>query len=35
MADLKRADIRTVDEAFQADPGYVMNFSDRTFAEYF
>jgi hypothetical protein len=35
MADLKHSDIRIIDEAFQADPGYVLNFSDRTFAEYF
>jgi hypothetical protein len=35
MVDLKHSDIRIIDEAFQADPGYVLNFSDRTFAEYF
>lgn len=35
MADLKHTDIRVVDDAFQADPGYVLNFSDRTFSEFF
>jgi hypothetical protein len=35
MVDLKHADMRIIDEAFQADPGYALNFSDRTFAEYF
>lgn len=34
MADLKHSDIRVIDEAFQSDPGYVLNFTDRTFAEY-
>jgi hypothetical protein len=35
MADLKYSDIRIVDEAFQADPGYCLNFNDRTFREWF
>lgn len=35
MVDLKHSDIRIVDEAFQSDPGYCLNFSDKTFAEYF
>jgi hypothetical protein len=35
MADLRHSDIRTVDDAFQADPGYCLNFSDRTFREWF
>jgi hypothetical protein len=35
MADLKHSDIRTIDDAFQADPGYCLNFSDRTFREWF
>ncbi len=35
MVDLKHSDIRIIDDAFQADPGYVLNFSDRTFREYF
>jgi hypothetical protein len=35
MVDLKNSDIRIIDEAFQADPGYCLNFSDRTFSEYF
>lgn len=35
MVDLKHSDMRTIDDAFQSDPGYVLNFSDRTFREYF
>lgn len=35
MIDLKHSDIRIIDDAFQADPGYVLNFSDRTFREFF
>ncbi|MFQ5465486.1 MAG: abortive infection family protein [Thermodesulfobacteriota bacterium] len=35
MVDLKHSDIRIIDDAFQADPGYVLNFSDKTFREYF
>ena len=35
LVDLKHSDIRTLDDAFQADPGYVLNFSDKTFREYF
>jgi hypothetical protein len=35
MAELKYSDIRIVDEAFQGDPGYCLNFSDRTFREWF
>jgi Abortive infection C-terminus len=35
MADLRHSDIRTIDDAFQADPGYCLNFSDRTFREWF
>jgi hypothetical protein len=35
MANLKHSDIRTIDDAFQADPGYCLNFSDRTFREWF
>jgi hypothetical protein len=35
MVDLKHSDIRIIDEAFQGEPGYVLNFSDRTFTEYF
>jgi hypothetical protein len=35
MVDLTRAEIRIIDEAFQSEPGYALNFSDRTFAEYF
>jgi len=35
MIDLKHSDIRLIDEAFQRDPGYVLDFSDRTFSEFF
>ena len=33
MMDLKRRDIRTVDNAFDMHGGHVLDFSDRTFAE--
>jgi abortive infection Abi-like protein len=35
MPDWKFSDIRIVDEAFQDAPGYCLNFSDRTFREWF
>ena len=35
MVDLKHSDMRIIDEAFQGEPGYTLNFSDRTFTEYF
>ena len=35
MVDLKHSDMRIIDEAFQGEPGYALNFSDRTFTEYF
>lgn len=35
LVDFKHSDVRTIDDAFQADPGYVLNFSDKTFREYF
>lgn len=35
MADIKHADIRIVDDAFQGDPGYCLNFSDKTYREWF
>lgn len=35
MFEFKHSDMRIVEQAFQADPGYVLNFSDRTFAEFF
>jgi len=35
MVALKHSDIRIIDEAFQNEPGYCLNFSDRTFAEHF
>ena len=35
MVDLKRSEIRTIEEAFSFSPGYVLNFSDRTYSEFF
>jgi len=35
MVDLKPAEMRVIDDAFQMHEGYVLNFFDRTFAEYF
>ncbi|MGO7046035.1 abortive infection family protein [Rhizobium johnstonii] len=35
MVDLKHSEMRIIETAFQADPGYVLNFSDRTFREFF
>jgi hypothetical protein len=35
MVDLRHSDVRVIDEAFQSEAGYALNFSDRTFAEYF
>ena len=35
MVDLKHSDIRIIDEAFQGEPGYALNFSNRTFTENF
>jgi hypothetical protein len=36
VVDLKHSDFKIIDEAFQTgDPGYALNFSDKTFAEYF
>jgi hypothetical protein len=36
MVDLKHSDIRIIDEAFESpSKGYVLDFSDRTFAEFF
>jgi hypothetical protein len=35
MVELKHSDIRIIDEAFQSEAGYCLNFSDRTFSEYF
>ena len=35
MASLKRSDMRTIDTALAMGSGYVLNFSDRTFAEFF
>lgn len=35
MPSLKRSDVRIFDDAFQMHSGYVLDFSDRTFAEFF
>jgi hypothetical protein len=35
MHELRSSDIRTIDAAFQFNPGYVLDFSDKTFREYF
>jgi hypothetical protein len=35
LVDLKHSDIRTIDNAFQSSAGYVLDFSDKTFREYF
>jgi hypothetical protein len=36
MVDLKHSDLRIIEEAFRtSDPGYVLDFSNRTVAEYF
>ena len=33
--ELKWSDLKIIDEAFQTDPGYCLNFSNWTFAEFF
>ena len=35
MVQLKHKDVRVIDDAFDMQGGYVLNFSDRTFAEFF
>jgi hypothetical protein len=35
MVQLKRTEMRVIEDAFQMHDGYVLNFSDRTFAEFF
>ena len=35
MVQLKRTEMRVLDDAFDMHSGYVLNFSDRTFAEFF
>lgn len=35
MVDLRHRDIRIVDNAFDMQSGYVLDFSDKTFAEFF
>jgi hypothetical protein len=35
MAKLKRSEMRLIDEVFGMGSGYVLNFSNRTFAEFF
>ena len=35
MVKLRHADMRTINEIFEMESGYVLNFSDRTMAEFF
>lgn len=35
MTELKSAELQIIDRAFQADPGYCLDFSDRTFRSFF
>ncbi len=35
MANLKRSEMRFIDEVFDMGSGYVLDFSNRTFAEFF
>lgn len=35
MARIKRSDMRVIDDAFNMHGGYVLDFTDRTFAEFF
>jgi hypothetical protein len=35
MANLKRSEIRFIDEIFDMGSGYVLDFSNKTFAEFF
>ena len=35
MVDLKRSEMRILDEALAMGSGYVLDFSDRTFSEFF
>jgi len=35
MVALKRSEMRRLDVLFQSSPGYVLDFTDRTFAEFF
>lgn len=35
MSELKNSDMRIIEAAFQGSPGYVLDFSDRTFREFF
>jgi hypothetical protein len=35
MVQLKKSEMRIIDDAFYMHGGYVLNFSDRTFAEFF
>lgn len=35
MIKFKRSEIQIIDSAFQSNPGYVLDFSDRTLSEYF
>lgn len=35
MASVKRSDMRLVDQVFGMESGYVLDFSNRTFSEFF
>jgi hypothetical protein len=35
MAPIKHSEMRVFDDAFAMHGGYVLNFSDRTFSEFF
>ena len=35
MAELKRSEVRFIDTVFGMEGGYVLDFSNRTFAEFF
>ena len=35
MANFKRAEMRFIDEIFEMGGGYVLDFSNKTFAEFF
>ena len=35
MTNLRSIDIPLLDDIFEMDSGYVLNFSDRTFAQFF
>jgi hypothetical protein len=35
MVQIKRSEMRQIDDAFAMGSGYVLNFSDRTMSEWF